>query len=73
MGGLTASISVGLTKQVQRYEPINIHVSIQGVTPETPMEEIAEFCDQAIPEAIKTIGRKLEKQINAEVERLRNQ
>lgn len=73
MSELTASISVGMTRQVRQFEPVNIHVSIQGYTAETPLETVEEFCNTSIPEAVKVIGKALSKQMNAELERLRSQ
>jgi hypothetical protein len=71
-GQLSASVSIGMTRQVRQYEPVNVHISVQGITAETPMEEVEELCRTTVAEAAKVIGKQLVREVNAKLEDLRD-
>lgn len=71
MDNLQASISIGMTKQVRSFEPVNVHISIQNVTKDTTKEQVSELLDAKVSELAQVIGSWLAKHVNAKVQELR--
>jgi hypothetical protein len=68
---LTATISVGATRQIRQYEPINGHISIQGVTAETTPEAVRGLLRGKVKELFPEIAEAAYAMVTAEMKRLR--
>lgn len=67
---LTASISVGATRQVRQYEPINGHISIQGITAKTTKEDIQGLLQGTIKELFPEVAEAAYRLATVEMKRL---
>lgn len=57
-----ASVSIG---------PLNVHISLQGVTEATTLEQVAPLLEQTIPSLTKAIAKSLTLSLKTELDRLR--
>lgn len=65
---LSATVSIGMTKQVRQYEPVNVHISLQGITASTTVADIQPLLEQAVPSIAKALGAALVAEVNRQVE-----
>lgn len=70
-GQLQASVSAAVTRQIRQYEPLNVHVTVQNVTAETPIEDVKALLDAKVKDVAALVAEWTYRTVTSEIQRLR--